>query len=136
MNEGVIVTRLRMIAVVLSVGMLGCGGGDKSPREQCEDLLDVICGRATKCLGAAGREDECFDALQRVAGCERVRQEALHYDSCVSRVEAQSCAALFQGSTAAKITVILPVECKDVVDLMPSSGAGRAGAEMAVSSAR
>ena len=112
--------RLYMSAVVLGVAVLGCGGGaDRSPQEQCEDLLDVICGRATKCiLGAAGRESECFDALQRVAGCERVRQESRRYDACVSRVEAQSCPDLFQNSTATKITVFLPMECNDVVDLM------------------
>jgi hypothetical protein len=125
-----------MIAVVLSVGVLGCGGGDPSPREQCEDLLDVICGRAVKCiLGTAGREGECVDALQRVAGCERVRQESRSYDRCVDRVEAQLCADLFQNSTAAKITVFLPAECSDVVDLMNASGTDRAGAELAVSSA-
>jgi hypothetical protein len=125
-----------MIAVMVSVAVFGCGGGDKSPREQCEDLLDVICGRATRCiLGTAGQEGECFDALQRVAGCERVRQESPRYDACVSRVEAQRCADLFQGSTPTKLTVLLPVECNDVVDLMQASGADRAGADMAVSSA-
>ena len=35
--------RLYMFAVVLGVAVLGCGGGtDRSPQEQCEDLLDVI----------------------------------------------------------------------------------------------
>ena len=85
MNK-VLVARVGMIAVMLSAVVVGCGGGDKSPREQCEDLLDVICGRATKCIpNTAGREDECFDALQRVAGCERVRQESSRYDAWVCR---------------------------------------------------
>jgi hypothetical protein len=130
--------RLHMIAVVLGVGVLGCGGSDdKSPREQCEDLLDVVCGRATKCiLGAAGREGECFDALQVVAGCDRVRRESPSYDRCVDRVESQLCSDLFQNSTATKITVFLPAECNGVVDLTQSSDGDRVGAEMAVSSAR
>jgi hypothetical protein len=136
LNLGVIVKRLRMIAVVLSVGLSGCGGGDPSPREQCEDLLDVICGRAVKCiLGAGGREDACFDALKRVAGCERIQQESRSYDRCVDRVESQLCADLFQNSTPAKITVFLPAECGDVVDLKPASGDDRPGAKMAASSA-
>jgi hypothetical protein len=132
------VTRLRMIAVALSVVVLGCGGGgDESPREQCEDLLDVICDRATSCiLGAAGRQDECFDALQRVSGCDRVQRASARYDACVSRVEGQLCADLFQNSTATKITVYLPVECNDVVDLPQASGADRAGAAMVVSAVR
>jgi hypothetical protein len=121
-----------MIAVLASVGVLGCGG-DKSPQEQCEDLLSVVCGRAVKCiLGAAGREDECFDALQRVAGCQRVRQESPSYDTCVDRVESQSCPDLFQNSTPTKITVFLPAECSGVVDLMQSSADDRA--ELALSS--
>lgn len=122
-----------MIAALLCVGMLGCGG-DKSPQEKCEDLLGVVCGRAVKCiLGATGREDECFDALKRVAGCERVLQESRSYDSCVDRVESQSCPDLFQNSTPTKITVFLPAECSDVVDLMQSAADDRV--EMAVSSA-
>jgi hypothetical protein len=126
------VKRLRMIAVLASVGMLGCGG-DRSPQEQCEDLLEVVCGRAVKCiLGASGREDECFDALQRIAGCERVQQESPSYDRCVDRVESQLCADLFQGSTPTKLTVFLPAECSSVVDLMQSSAEDRA--EVAVSS--
>jgi hypothetical protein len=125
--------RLRMIAALLCVGTLGCGG-DKSPQEQCEDLLSVVCGRAVKCiLGAAGREDECFDALQRVSGCERVLQESRSYGACVDRVESKSCPDLFQNSTPTKITVLLPAECSDVVDLMPSSADDRA--ELAVSTA-
>ena len=131
------VMRLRMIAVVLSAAVLGCGGGDKSPKEQCEDLLDVICGRAAKCiLGAAGREDQCFDALQKVSGCDRVLRESPRYDACVSRVESQLCPDLFQSSTATKITVFLPMECNDVVDLPPTTRVDRAGAEISVSSAR
>lgn len=125
-EQGVIVNRLRMIAALLCVGVLGCGG-DKSPQEQCEDLLGVVCGRAAKCiLGAAGREDECFDALQRVSGCERVRQASRSYNSCVDRVESQTCPDLFHNSTPTKITVFLPAECSDVVDLMPSSADDRA----------
>jgi hypothetical protein len=110
-----------MIAVVLGVSVLGCGG-DASPQEQCEELLHVVCGRAVKCiLGAGGREDPCFDALQRVAGCERVRAASPSYDRCVDRVEAQLCPDLFKNSTATNITVYLPVECNDVVDLMQTS---------------
>ncbi len=122
-----------MIAALLGAGMLACGG-DKSPQEQCEDLLSVICSRAVKCiLGAAGREDECFDALQRIAGCQRVRQESPSYNTCVDRVEAQPCPDLFQNSTATNITVYLPAECSDVVDLMQSSADDRT--EMAISTA-
>jgi len=131
-HGGVIVNRTSII-VVLLVAMLGCAA-DKSPKDECQELLGVICGRAVTCIpGATDRRDECFDALKRVAGCERVEQHSAMYDACVDRVESQTCSALFASSTSTNIMVFLPPECSDVVDLMQTSpgdgGVLRAGGQ-------
>jgi hypothetical protein len=114
------VRRSSVIAVLFGVGMSSCAG-DKSPREQCQDLVSVICGRAVGCIaGAAGRKAECIDALEPIAGCERVDQPSAMYESCVDRVESETCSALFSNSTSMSIMVVLPAECNDVVDLQTS----------------
>jgi hypothetical protein len=98
--------------------MSACAG-DKSPQEECQDLVSVVCSRAVGCIaGASGRKAECIEALEPMARCEQVEQHSSMYDTCVDRVESQSCSALFPNSTSSSIMVVLPAECTDVVDLM------------------
>jgi hypothetical protein len=120
------VRKSSLIALLFGVGVSGCSA-DKSPQQQCRDLLSVICDRAVKCIaGAEGREGACFDALERVAGCDRVDQESATYESCVDKIESQTCSSLFSNSTNTNIMVLLPAECADAVDLMEASPDDRA----------
>ena len=112
--------RSNIIVVLFSVGTLSCAA-DMSPQQECQELIGVICGRAVTCIAnASDRRDECFDALERAAGCERVIQHSEMYDACVDRVESQSCSTLFSNSTSTSIMVLLPAECNEVVDLIPT----------------
>jgi hypothetical protein len=119
------VGRSNIIAVLFSVGMLSCAA-EMSPQQECQELVGMICGRAVTCIAnAADRRDACFDALERMAGCERVEQHSAMYETCLDRVESATCSELFSDSTNSNIKVLLPAGCEDVVDLMPGAGSSR-----------
>lgn len=57
-----IVVKLVVLAVLCCIGC-----GDKSPKEKCADLIDVVCDRGVECIaGAAGMHDECVHAVEGI----------------------------------------------------------------------
>jgi hypothetical protein len=98
----------RTIGLVL-VALAGCGGGDASPRELCEDLVETLCGKAYECLTEAERavlqlpptEAACIAEYKVTYGCEEVTDDnacdgnqTYHADraaDCVDQTAGLSC---------------------------------------------
>jgi hypothetical protein len=124
---------VRRLSIVVMMG-IGVGCGDKSPQEECEELVSSICDRAEDCLpGVPVEHDECTQDLRNLARCERVEVHSTSYEACMNRVEAISCQALFTEATTTRFTATLPQECNTVVDLPPTSLDGLASPRLTTS---
>jgi hypothetical protein len=102
--------------VILSLLACGCGG-DKSPREKCDDLFSLICDRAVSCIpGASGMHEECMQAFDQTMVCAKTMSVAPGYDHCVDGVEQASCQTLVSvSSSTGEPTIMLPAECNGVM---------------------
>jgi hypothetical protein len=112
-------------AVVLAVlGCVGCGG-DKSPSEKCEDLVNLTCDRAVECLpGVSGMHAACVQAVEQAGlSCSATKSVKPGYDRCIDQLDAQSCQTLFPtDSGTGDRTLELPADCSGV--LLTQSAAG------------
>jgi hypothetical protein len=110
-------------AVVLAVlGCVGCGG-EKSPSEKCEDLVNLACDRAVECLpGASGMHADCVQAIEQAGlSCTATKSVTPSYDRCIDQLDGQSCRILFPtDSTTGDQSLTLPAECSGV--LLQSAG--------------
>jgi hypothetical protein len=64
---------------IIVLALAGCGGGDSvSPREACNDLAEIVCGKFYECLTETERdllqlpasEAACISDLKDQYGCE------------------------------------------------------------------
>lgn len=112
-------------AVVLAVlGCVGCGG-DKSPGEKCEDLINLTCDRAVECLpGVSGMHAACVQAVEQAGlSCSATKSVKPSYDRCIDQLNEQSCRMLFPTDPdTGDQTIALPAECSGV--LVTQSAAG------------
>ncbi len=97
--------------------MAACGD---SPKDKCNDLLNVYCERHATCVETAGVsaadakeiESSCLEAMRKSVSCEdAVEIKEKSYDACVEAVEDISCSTI-NASLAQSRTVNLPSVCK------------------------
>jgi hypothetical protein len=117
-----------MVARALVLAVLGCVGcgGDKSPSEECEDLVDLTCDRAVECLpGASGMHAACVHAVEQAGlSCSATKSVKPSYDRCIDQLNEQSCRMLFPiDPDTGDQTTELPAECSGV--LVTQSAAGK-----------
>lgn len=93
--------------------LLGCGT-ERSPVEQCDDLVDVLCDRGVQCLG--GTTAECVQAVQTQLSCGAVKAVSASYDRCIDQLQAAGCASLFPlDPQTGEPALQLPADCMGVV---------------------
>jgi len=114
-----IVVKLMVLAVLCCIGC-----GDKSPKEKCADLIDVVCDRGVECIaGAAGMHDECVHAVEGALPCGNIKSVTATYDHCIDLLNEQSCGTLFPTDPATGAqTLKLPAECSGVLSTQSTSG--------------
>ena len=116
-----------MMKVVIGLGLLGgsgCGAGGRSPKDKCDDLVDVACTRIVECIpGAAGMHDACIQEFEAMQSCADIKSVGPSYDECVSQLGSRSCESLFPGSGSGTPSVALPSACTGVL----STGLARDG---------
>ena len=94
----------------------GCGGGDASPVEKCDDLLDLLCDRAVQCISNPGSHASCVQELQQVIPCGTVKAVSASYDRCIDQVDSFACPVLFPfDPQTGGPTLELPADCMGVV---------------------
>ena len=104
------IANLRYLALVWVVGC----GGEPSPVEKCDDLLDVLCDRGVQCLG--GTHAECVQALQSALPCGSAKAVSASYDRCIDQLQGASCASLFPPDPqSGQPALRLPADCMSVV---------------------
>lgn len=113
-------------AMVLAVlGCVGCGG-DRSPSEKCEDLVNLTCDRAVECLpGASGMHAACVQAVEQAGlSCSATKSVKPGYDRCIDQLNAQSCPVLFPIDPGTGDQMLaLPTECSGVLLTQSAAGA-------------
>ena len=99
-----------MLATVLTMTMVACGGGGGDPAAgQCDDLFDLICDRFAECnfMGVTSAS-ECRAELNQQIDCDEADSVSATYDACVDTMTNISCPDL-NALTA------LPNECMAVI---------------------
>ncbi len=99
--------RLSCLVAVFAAGLaVGCED-EKTPVEQCDDLVSRICMRMSTC-GAVSSVSECRALLAGSLDCSRAVAVTSLYDTCMMDVEYVACAA-FAGADW------LPATCQGVI---------------------
>jgi hypothetical protein len=108
--------------LVVLLGLVGCGGGD-SPEEKCENFLSTVCDRGLECAPAeTPSHASCVDALESVVPCGMVESVGDSFDSCMDKVESNSCATLFPRDSQGEVALVLPADCNGVLEGPESFG--------------
>jgi hypothetical protein len=83
--------------------LVACGDDDdgKSPKQQCEDLINTFCDRATSCAVDADILEEsyspaelkvdCREAIDAELGCDDADEIGDNYSECLSDLRTFSC---------------------------------------------
>jgi len=104
----------RVVLVVAVMGGSGCG--DKSPKEHCQDLVDMICDRIVECLAdARGMHDACVRGFESVQSCSSVKSIGETFDDCMDQIDARSCQSLFPTVSGGMASISLPQACSGVL---------------------
>lgn len=112
------------VVVLAVLGGVSCGG-EKSPAEKCEDLVDLVCDRAVECIaGASGMHRECVEGVEQSGlQCSTTKSVKPSYDRCVDLLNDQSCQTLFPADPdTGDQTIALPTECNGVVVTQSAGG--------------
>src|SRR5688500_8632799 len=94
--------------VLLSLCLVACGGGGRSPVERCDDLVDVLCDRAVECISGAGTHATCVQELQGALACGSVKAVSASYDRCMDQLATHTCGVLFPLDSAGEPSLRLP----------------------------
>lgn len=116
-----------MVARVVVLAVLGCigCGGDKSPSEKCEDLVNLSCDRAVECLSwASGMHTACVQAVEQAGlSCTATKSVKPSYDRCIDQLNEQSCRMLFPiDPNTGDQALELPAECNGVLVTQLAAG--------------
>jgi len=99
---------------MLMVGLLTTAcGAEPNPVEQCDDLVDVLCGRGVQCLG--GSHSECVTAVRAELPCGSAKSVSGTYDRCIDQLQSASCSVLFATSSTGDPELRLPADCRAVI---------------------
>lgn len=94
---------------------MACGGGDPSPVEKCDDLVDLLCDRAIECVAGVGTHEMCVQALQGEIPCGSVKAVSASYDRCMDQLATHACQTLFPPDSTGSPMLRLPADCMSVV---------------------
>lgn len=94
---------------------MACGGGEPSPVEQCDGLVDVLCDRAVQCIAGVGTHAACIQELQSEIPCGTVKAVSASYDRCMDQLASHTCGALFPPDSTGQPVLRLPADCMSVV---------------------
>lgn len=120
MNKSFLASSLVVLAGLM--GLVGCGGSD-SPEEKCENFLSTVCDRGLECAPAeTPSHASCVDALETVVPCGMVKSVGDSFDSCMDKVETNSCATLFPRDSQGEVSLVLPADCNGVLEGPESFG--------------
>jgi hypothetical protein len=111
---------MHRLLILVALAGPACGGGGSSPREACEDLVGVTCGKLYECLteterataGLPPNEAGCITEFEQTYGCANQTADtvcepgetyhAARASACVDQIDALSCAAARGGSLEAQ----------------------------------
>ena len=103
----------------------GCGGGELSPVEKCDEFVDVVCDRALDCLSSPGSHSECVQQVQQLVPCGSAKEVSASYDRCMDQVESNSCAVLFPTDPdTGEPALSLPADCNAIILVREASPSG------------
>ena len=96
--------------------LVACGG-DKSPVEKCDDLINVVCDRGVQCVGSTvGTHAQCVQQIQQSLSCGAAKSVSATYDRCIDQLNADSCQVLFPPDPdTGEPTLMLPADCMSVI---------------------
>jgi hypothetical protein len=105
---------MHRFALVGVLAVAACGGDD-SPEEKCETLINIVCDRAVECIGGA-TEAQCRAEVGAAIPCGSATSVGATYDSCTDMLRANSCAVLFPiDPNTMSPTLVLPNDCVGVI---------------------
>jgi hypothetical protein len=117
---------LMKILMLCGLGMVlvasACGGGESSPEEQCEDLVETVCDRVTSCLDVPSEKAACIRGAGEGLDCSAAKSVNDRYDTCMDQIERASCDALVDFDADGDLVILLPESCGAVIEV------GRLGA--------
>jgi hypothetical protein len=105
----------KLILVCVLTGALGaCGGGGADPAaEECNALVDRICGRFAECsFQGVTSKDACIDDFNNNADCDDADQVSATYNDCMTTMQTITCPDL-------NMLTALPPECVGVILFEP-----------------
>jgi hypothetical protein len=101
--------------------MLVACNTEPSPVEKCDDLVDVLCTRATQCV-AGTTHTECVQAVKTGLPCGSAKDVTSSYDRCIDQLNGASCNVLFSTNpTTGELQLQLPADCKGTILTVGSS---------------
>ena len=107
---------MKRMMVVCVLGCIGCGGGEETPAQKCEVLVNDVCDRGVECIPQAGTHAACVQALDQVLTCGTAKQVSMTYDRCIQQLKADSCQTLFPTDPqTGQVTLVLPTDCMGVI---------------------
>ena len=111
-------------ALCVLVALLGCGGGDASPREKCDALFDVFCESVGECFnerndleGSRALRDLCMERIQASGTCDGAVAVTASYDQCIDGLHALSCDELFDEDNRISDDFSVPSNCRTVIQV-------------------
>jgi len=99
---------------VLVLVLVACGG-EKSPVEKCDDLVNVVCDRGVECIGGSTHQ-ECVQAVQQQLPCGSAKSVSASYNRCIDQLNNDSCQILFPTDPqTGQQSLVLPADCMSVI---------------------
>jgi hypothetical protein len=102
-----------VLFVTLSLTVSSCGdsgGGAGSAPAKCNALVDKTCVKLVSCINDGTTQSECVGDVNASLPCAEAGAVSATYPSCMSDLDATSCATL-----TANDTLNLPATCNAVI---------------------
>lgn len=108
--------RVGWMLVLGTVMWSGCGGGEKTAVQKCDDYLGALCDRAVGCSGRPAAEREsCVQSLQLNIPCGSAKKVSETFNRCMNQIQTIACDLLFTMDQAGNVTFHLPVDCNGAI---------------------
>ena len=108
---------MKRIAIFCVLGCIGCGGGEETPVQKCDALINDVCDRAVQCIPQeAGTHANCVQALQQILSCGSAKRVSATYNRCIQQIQGDGCQILFPADPqSGGHSLDLPADCNGVI---------------------